>query len=85
MARRGHGGGIGPVDPVAVLATAQVPRTWKRRLIRPADDRGVFVLLGAPVPFRVAYTLMFLGSTAYLVAACVKWYGQMRGLDRGRT
>jgi hypothetical protein len=33
---RGRGGGIGPVDPAAVPVTAQVQRTWKRRLIRPA-------------------------------------------------
>ncbi|UDY35501.1 CDP-alcohol phosphatidyltransferase family protein [Dermatobacter hominis] len=43
----------------------------------------IFVLLGAADLFLAAYTLMFIGSAAYLLAATVKWFGQMRDLDRG--
>jgi len=72
------GGGASDERPSVVVSLLKIPTDYGLLCL-------VFVLLGAPVPFRVAYTLMFLGSTAYLVAACVKWYGQMRGLDRGRT
>ena len=43
----------------------------------------IFLVLGASVLFQAAYTLMFIGSAAYLMAASVKWFGQMRDLDRG--
>jgi phosphatidylglycerophosphate synthase len=43
----------------------------------------IFLVLGASDLFLAAYTLMFVGSAAYLMAASVKWFGQMRDLDRG--
>ncbi len=43
----------------------------------------IFVLLGASDLFIAAYTLMFIGSAAYLAAASIKWFGQMKDLDRG--
>lgn len=45
----------------------------------------IFVLLPASELFVAAYTLMFVGSAAYLMAASVKWFGQMKGLDRGAS
>jgi phosphatidylglycerophosphate synthase len=41
-----------------------------------------FLLLGAPQAFLVCYTVLFAGTTAYLLAALVVWFHQMQGLDR---
>lgn len=58
-------------------------------LLKVPTDYGllclIFLLLGAPELFVGAYTLMFVGSAAYLMAASVKWFGQMKGLDRGAS
>lgn len=72
--------GAGPVSsaerPSVVVSLLKIPTDYGLLCL-------VFVLLGAPVPFRVAYTLMFVGSAAYLMAASVKWFHQMQNLDRG--
>lgn len=73
--------------PVGAVATDERPSVLVSLLKIPTDYGLlclVFVLLGAQDLFRYAYTLMFIGSAAYLGAACVKWFGQMRDLDRGR-
>jgi len=58
-------------------------------LLKVPTDYGLlcltFLLLGASELFVGAYTLMFIGSAAYLMAASVKWFGQMKGLDRGAS
>ena len=57
-------------------------------LLKVPTDYGLlcltFLLLGAPELFVGAYTLMFIGSAAYLMAASVKWFGQMRAWTEER-
>jgi phosphatidylglycerophosphate synthase len=45
----------------------------------------VFVLLGSTDAFLAAYTILFVGSTAYLILALPKWYRDMRDVDGGVT
>lgn len=58
-----------------------------RSLAAVPTDYGVlclaFLLLGAPRAFLVSYTVLFAGTTAYLLAALVAWFRQMQELDRG--
>lgn len=65
--------------------TAQRPGVTRSLLTLP-NDYGVliwvFVLLGAPSLFVPAYTLLFLGATAFLTLASVKWFSEMDGLPR---
>ena len=42
----------------------------------------IFVLLAWPTAFFIAYTLLFAGSAGYLLLAAVKWFRDMRALDR---
>lgn len=60
-------------------------RSWlKSVLLLPTDYGilcGVFLLLGAPLVFLAAYTLMAVANTAHLVLALAKWFGDMRSLD----
>lgn len=56
-----------------------------RSLLVLPNDYGllclIFVLLGWPIAFFVAYTVMFTGAAGYLVLASVKWFNAMRDLD----
>lgn len=56
-----------------------------RALLGVPTDYGlliwVFVLLGAPVAFFVAYTLLFVAQLGYLVLALPKWFRDMTLLD----
>jgi phosphatidylglycerophosphate synthase len=75
--RRQRGLGARPGTPAtsALRSLAAVP-----------TDYGVlclaFLLLGAPAAFLVCYTVLFAGTTAYLLAALVAWFHQMQELDR---
>ena len=68
-------------------ATAQpgLAASTLRSLLVIPTDYGVlcltFVLLGWPIAFFTAYTVLFAGSTGYLFLACVKWFREMRALD----
>jgi phosphatidylglycerophosphate synthase len=56
-----------------------------RTLLKIPTDYGVlcliFLLLGAPVVFFGAYSLLALGSTGYLVLVLRKWRGDVAALD----
>jgi hypothetical protein len=60
-----------------------------RSLLVIPTDYGVlcliFLLLGAPMVFFAAYTLLFVGSAGYLALAAVKWFRVMQSLDRRPT
>lgn len=57
-----------------------------RSLLTLPGDYGLliclFLLLGTPALFVPAYTLLFLGATAFLALASVKWFAEMDGLPR---
>lgn len=57
-----------------------------RSLVAVPTDYGVlclaFLLLAAPRAFLGCYTVLFAGTTAYLLAALVAWFHQMQALDR---
>ena len=42
----------------------------------------VFLLLGAPVVFFWAYSLLFVGSAGFMMLAAVKWFRDMKALGR---
>lgn len=56
-----------------------------KTLAKIPTDYGVlclsFLLLGAPMVFLGAYTLLFLGSAGYLALVLRKWYGDVAELD----
>lgn len=56
-----------------------------RSLLVIPTDYGVlcliFALLGWPIVFFTAYSVLFVGSAGYLLLACVKWFRDMRALD----
>jgi phosphatidylglycerophosphate synthase len=68
-------------------ATAEPRRAAStvRSLLVIPTDYGVlcliFLLLGLPIAFFIAYAVLFAGSTGYLLLACVKWFRDMRALD----
>jgi phosphatidylglycerophosphate synthase len=73
----------------AKAAGARVARggsTVVRSLLVLPTDYGllcvVFLLLGAPAVFLTVYSLLFLANAAHLALALVKWFGDMRALDR---
>lgn len=57
-----------------------------RSLLVIPTDYGVlclaFALAGWPVALFAGYTTLFVGSAAYLLLASVKWFRDMRALDR---
>lgn len=57
-----------------------------RALLKVPTDYGIlcllFALLGAPGAFLAGYVLLFAGSAGYLALALVKWFGDVRALDR---
>lgn len=60
--------------------------TLRRSLLLLPTDFGilclVFVLWGAPELFLAAYGVVFLLCSGFLVLAAVKWFREMRALDR---
>jgi phosphatidylglycerophosphate synthase len=76
---RNHGG-TGPAGAASAGQGSSV-----QALLKVPTDYGilcwVFVLLGAPGAFLVAYGVMFAGSSGYLALALVKWYRDVRSLD----
>lgn len=60
-----------------------------RSLAKILTDYGllclIFLLFGWPEVFFVAYTILAVASAGYLLLACLKWYQDMRGLDRLRA
>ncbi len=78
--RRHHDG-----RPAAQAAPAAPASTVRSLLVAPTDY-GVlclsFLLLGAPPAFLTLYGLLFAGSAGYLLLAVVKWYREIRELDR---
>ena len=68
---------------------APQPVSTLRALLKVPTDYGVlcllFALLGAPVAFLAGYTLLFVGSAGYLALAVVKWFRDVRELDRQAT
>lgn len=62
--------------------------SWIRSLAKLPTDYGVlcvvFVLYAWLPVFFYVYTFLFVAKTGYLLLALVKWYGDMRGLDRLR-
>ena len=73
--QRGLGGrpGARPTSPLRSLAA--VPTDYGVLCL-------VFLLLGAPRVFLVGYTVLFAGTTAYLLLAVVAWFREMQRLDR---
>lgn len=73
--QRGHGPRPGGPATSPLRSLAAVP-----------TDYGVlclaFLLLALPTAFLVCYTVLFVGTTAYLLAAVVAWFREMQGLDR---
>ena len=64
-------------------ATGERAPVLRSLLVLPTDYgllALLFVLLGAPVAFLAAYTLMFLGTTGYLALALGRWFREMDGL-----
>lgn len=76
---RRMGGPDSPADPGRSAST-----TCSMLLI--PTDYGVlcltFMLLGWPAAFLTAYTVLFAGSSGYLLYASVKWFRDLRALDR---
>lgn len=61
------------------------PSVVRSLLVIPIDYGAlcwVFVLLGVPAVFFAAYSLFFVGTTAYLALACVKWFHEIGRLPR---
>lgn len=62
------------------------PPSLVRSLAKIPLDYGVlclvFVLLGWPVLFLLAYGVMFVSATGYLVLAWAAWFRSMREIDR---
>lgn len=60
-----------------------------RSILVVPTDYGVLCLLFSlaawPAAFFAGYTFMFVGSAGYLALACVKWFSDMRQLDRSTT
>lgn len=65
--------------------TAERPSALRSVLVAPTDY-GVlclaFLLLGAPLLFLAAYTVLFLATAVYLALASVKWFREMGRLPR---
>lgn len=60
------------------------PSTLRSLLVLPTDYGVlclIFLLLGSPITFFVAYSLLYAGSAAYLGLAVIKWFGIMKRLD----
>ena len=75
--------------PSTVAGSAAGGRSWLKSVLLLPTDYGilctVFLLLGAPVVFFAAYSLMALANAGHLVLALAKWFGDMRGLDRAEA
>jgi phosphatidylglycerophosphate synthase len=67
----------------------RVPASPVRTLLKIPTDYGVlcliFLLLGAPVVFFGAYSVLALGSAGYLVLVLRKWRGDVAALDADVT
>lgn len=63
--------------------------TLRRSLLLVPTDFGlvclVFVLWGWPVAFLVAYGLLAVAAAAFLLLASIKWFREMRAMDRDRV
>ena len=59
-----------------------------RSVLKAPTDYGilcwVFVLVAVPWLFGLAYAVLALGTTAYTVLVCRKWFREVRELDRNR-
>jgi phosphatidylglycerophosphate synthase len=58
---------------------------WRKWLILPTDYGfliWVFALIAWPIGFVTAYTALFVLSTAMLVLALRKWWGELGAIDR---
>ncbi len=66
--------------------TMQRKSSARKSLFLIPTDYGVlclvFVLLGSPPTFFAAYALFFLANAVYLLAATVRWFGDMKRLSR---
>ncbi len=66
------------------------PDTTRQPLLRSLvvlpNDYGllcvVFLLWGARVAFLWVYGVLLFANAAFLVVGCLRWYGELRGLDR---
>ena len=75
-------------DQDAAADPNQSASTLRSLLVIPTDYGVlclIFVLLGWPIAFLGAYTVLFVGSAGYLLLASVKWFRDMRALDRRQT
>ncbi|MBW8481601.1 CDP-alcohol phosphatidyltransferase family protein [Actinomadura parmotrematis] len=64
---------------------ATAPSALRSLLVVPTDYGllcAAFALLGAKAVFLPLYTLIFAGNLLFLLAAGVKWYREVAGLDR---
>ncbi|MET4136515.1 CDP-alcohol phosphatidyltransferase family protein [Pseudarthrobacter sp. PvP090] len=63
---------------VKPAVAAKSPGSWRRSLLFLPMDYGVlclsFLLLGSTAVFTTVYTLIFAGTTVFLIAALPKWY-----------
>jgi len=71
--------------PTRAARTGEQPSVLRSLLVAPTDYGLlclVFALIGAPVVFLTVYGLLALATAAYLLLACVKWFGEMGRLPR---
>jgi glycosyltransferase involved in cell wall biosynthesis/phosphatidylglycerophosphate synthase len=70
---------------VQSVAPTEGRAPWLRSVLVMPTDYGVlclaFALLGAPPVFMVVYGLIVLATTAFVLAAAVKWYRELRDLS----
>lgn len=73
--RRAHGA-------VPLASSTPGRPSWIRALAVLPMDYGVlclsFLLLGAPMVFVIAYTVIFAATTAFLALAAIKWFRELR-------
>jgi phosphatidylglycerophosphate synthase len=69
----------------AAANPARSASTLRSLLVIPTDYGVlclIFLMLAWPTVFFVGYALLFAGSAGYLLLASVKWFRDMRALDR---
>ena len=62
--------------------------TLRSLLVMPTDYGVlclIFLLMASPLAFFVAYSVLFVGSTGFMLLAAVKWFRDMSALDRPGT
>ena len=71
---RASGGAAHSGQPSAIRSLLVLPTDYGLLCL-------IFLLLGSPPVFFVAYGVLFVGSAGYLTLALIKWFGLMKQLD----